>query len=144
MSNYYSPCFCRIDSLLIPSYKELPCSGWTVTLLYDYVHSSSYHNIISCRWSCLLFWYFANISMIFSLQSLVSLILLLSFWRFWISSCNCIILSLDAIFGFKRRFQYCFWTEAIYNMSRMVFAVYVIFKESVKYFMALNVLLTYS
>ena len=25
MSNYYAPCFYRIDSVVIPSYTELPC-----------------------------------------------------------------------------------------------------------------------
>ena len=35
MSNYYVPCFYRIDFVVIPSYIELPCSTLLILAILD-------------------------------------------------------------------------------------------------------------
>ena len=41
MSNYYAPCFYRIDFVVIPSYIELPCSKKESPLALQNIHSEN-------------------------------------------------------------------------------------------------------
>ena len=41
MSNYYAPCFYRIDFVVIPSYLKLPCSKKKIHLAFQNMYSEN-------------------------------------------------------------------------------------------------------
>ena len=48
MSNYYAPCFYRIDSVVIPSYIELPCFQQLSTIFESFVELFKINSLGNC------------------------------------------------------------------------------------------------